>query len=241
MILSVALVASWYYTKYWLLSNILAICVACAIVKIFRFNALYPAFLVLLGFLVFDIFWVFMGPALFSGHSIIHEVQNDLDFPLKLAVPGFNPFVPCATLSIIDIVVPTFYISFISRFGKEQQTNIYYLAHITAYAISLGIFTLVMVYSGTKQPALLYIIPSLFFTTFVVAGLRREWGSKLSLDSAVEADGFRPNGKKNTGQDKGEEPTARGMEKFDVRDFTGAKNIADFRKFEDESAKEENP
>ena len=94
LILSVLLVASWYLLRHWILSNILAICVACAIVKIFRFNALYPVFLLLLGFLLFDVFWVFAGPMIFNGHSVIHEVLSDIDFPLQLAVPGFNPFVP---------------------------------------------------------------------------------------------------------------------------------------------------
>jgi hypothetical protein len=133
MVLSVSVVLWWYFHRHWIVSNILAICVACAIVKVFRFNALYPAFLILLGFLTFDIFWVFVGPMFFSGHSVIHEVLNGVDFPLKLSVPGFSPFVTCGTLSIIDIIIPTFYISFISRFGKENNTSMYYVAHMITY------------------------------------------------------------------------------------------------------------
>jgi presenilin-like A22 family membrane protease len=94
LFLSLSLVILWYFTRYWLVSNILAICVACAIVKIFRFNAFYPAFLILLGFLLFDIFWVIIGPSLFSGHSVIHEVLSHIDFPLKIVMPGLTPFVP---------------------------------------------------------------------------------------------------------------------------------------------------
>lgn len=93
LILALLLVVLWYFVRHWLISNILAICVACAIVKIFRFNALYPAFLVLLGFLLFDIFWVFVGPWFFNGHSVIHDVLGKIDFPLKLVVPGLSPFV----------------------------------------------------------------------------------------------------------------------------------------------------
>mmetsp|Transcript_22349 Transcript_22349/g.19851 ORF Transcript_22349/g.19851 Transcript_22349/m.19851 type:complete len:234 (+) Transcript_22349:984-1685(+) len=215
-----------------MLSNVLAICVACAIVKILRFNALYPAFLLLLGFLVFDIFWVFAGPILFNGHGIIHEVIQQIDFPLKLAVPGFSPFVDCAQLSIIDITIPTFYISFISRFGKEQGTNIYYLAHVITYAISLAIFTFMMVYTGSKQPALLYIIPSLFLATFITAGMRREWGSKLSMDSTLDPNGVQSNnGSPKKAAD--EETSARGMGRFDSKQFKG--NEEEFQKFQDEA------
>jgi hypothetical protein len=177
-----------------------------------------------------------MGPILFNGHSIIHEVLQQIDFPLKLSVPGFNPFVECAQLSIIDIVVPTFYISFISRFGRDQGTNSYYIAHIFAYAISLGIFTCVMVYTGMKQPALLFVVPTLLFFTFVTAGIRREWGSKLSLDSSLESDGYRPHGKKGNKDDQ-ETTSARGMERFDLKKLT--QDGQEFRKFEDEDGREE--
>lgn len=161
---------------------------------------------------------------------IIHEVQNKIDFPLQLAVPGFTPFVPCATLSILDIVVPTFYISFISRFGRDNGTNSYYLTHVIAYAASLGIFTLIMVYSGTKQPALLYIIPTLFFATFATAGIRKEWGTKLSIDSTLNSEG------KLHGQ---VDPSARSMARFDSKKFQDSPGAHDFKKFEDENGKEE--
>lgn len=195
--------------------------------KIFRFNALYPAYLVLLGFLVFDIFWAFMGPMLFNGHSVIHEVLNGLDFPVQLAVPGFTPFVPCATLSILDIVVPTFYISFISRFGKAQDTNAYYTAHCITYALSLGTFTCVMVYTESKQPALMYIIPGLFLTTWIVAGVRGEWRSKLSFDSRLEDENSRLNGKSGRPSDIGNN---------ELGDVRGGNQ---FKKFQDEQVNEE--
>ena len=130
-----------------------------------------------------------------------------------------------------------FYISFISRFGKEQNTNSYYLAHIFGYAISLGIFTFVMVYTGSKQPALLFIIPTLFMCTFITAGFRKEWGSKLSLDSSLESDGYRPHGKNKTKTGDQEQTNARGMERFDLKKLQ--QDGDQFRKFDDDDYKEE--
>ena len=170
ILLALALVLSWYFLRYWFLSNIIAMWIAWAIVKIFRFNALYPAFLILLGFLVFEIFWVLMSPALFNGHNIIHYVMNELDFPLRIVAPGFTPFFPWASISLLDIVVPTFYVSFISRFGKEQNTNAYYLTHVIVYALSLGVVTWAVVYSESKQPPLMYIIP--FFICYYMGRCR---------------------------------------------------------------------
>lgn len=94
-----------------------------------------------------------------------------------------------------------------------------------------------MVYSGTQQPALLYMIPCLFFTTFVIAGARKEWGSKLSIDSHVEGGGFKtPRGGKKVGE--GEDGSARGMQRFDPKLFKGTET-EEFKKFEDEGNKEE--
>ena len=225
LILSVALISYWYYSRYWLISNVLAIWVSWSIVKIFRFNALYPAYLVLLGFLAFDIFWVFVGPILFSGNSIIHEVLNDIRFPLKIAIPGFSPFVKCGTLSIIDIVVPTFYISFISRFGKENYTSLYYIAHLIVYCVSLGIVTCVMVYTQSKQPALMYIVPWLFIWTFIVSLIRGEWKTTLSFSSTLNDAHFNDSNIDN------------GLAKQDNQTMD-PRDIRAFDKFEDEDNKE---
>jgi hypothetical protein len=96
-----------------------------------------------------------------------------------------------------------------------------------------------MVYTGTKQPALLYIIPILFITTFITAGLRREWGSKLSIDSSLESDGFKTGGKNSSSKEKTEtEASARGISRFDVQQFASNRNSDEFRKFENDDAEE---
>lgn len=97
-----------------------------------------------------------------------------------------------------------------------------------------------MVYTGTKQPALLYIIPSLFITTFVTAGLRREWGTKLSMDSNIETERF------NAGLNKSPskldvEASARGLARFDAHKFAANEPNQEFRKFEDDNANEIQP
>jgi hypothetical protein len=93
-----------------------------------------------------------------------------------------------------------------------------------------------MVYSGSKQPALLYIIPILFITTFITAGLRREWGSKLSIDSSLESDGFKTGGNNSSSNEKPDtESSARGIARFDAQKFESNRNSDEFRKFENEA------
>jgi len=131
--------------------------------------------------------------------------------------------------------VPAFYVSFISRFGREQGTNTYYLAHVIVYAISLAIFTFVMVNTGLKQPALLYIIPSLILATFTTAGIRREWGSKLSIDSSLDGKDLIQVGIKAN-----KEESARGITRFDPKQFSNSEEGGqEFKKFNDDKADEE--
>ena len=81
------------------------------------------------------------SPILFDGDNIIEEVLNNIVFPLRIVVPGYNSFSACGTLSLFDIVIPTFYISFLSRFGQQQNTNSYYISHSIIYALVMGIVT----------------------------------------------------------------------------------------------------
>ena len=236
LLLTLLLMISWYTSKNWILSNLLAIWVSCALVKIFRFNSLYPAFLILLGFFWFDIFWVIVSPILFEGDNIIEEVLNVISFPLKVVVPGYNAFSPWATLSIFDIVIPTFYISFMARFGQQQNTNSYYLSHSIIYALSMGIVTWAMVYSESKHPILLYVIPFLFITTWIVAGIRGEWRNKLSLDSSIEWNDI-DQSNQNFTRPKSESEYNLNIKKFNVNHQVPIQNIAEFQKFDDESSK----
>ena len=237
LFLTLLLMISWWTSKNWLLSNLLAIWVSCALVKIIRFNSLYPAFIILISFFWFDIFWVIVGPMLFGGNNIIEEVLHAIIFPLKIVVPGYNAFSPWATLSIFDIVIPTFYISFLSRFGEQQHTSAYYVSHSIMYALSMGITTWAMVYSESKQPVLIYIIPFLLLTTWIVSGIRGEWKTKLSLDlSLEELDSDR--GHSEIGlqfQDKEANPPIRGADRFDLKQQQEFKNAQEFQKFEDET------
>lgn len=125
-----------------------------------------------------------------------------------------------------------------SRFGKEHNTNAYYFSHSIVYALSLGIFTFAMVYTESKQPALMYIIPLLFITTWIVAGVRGEWKTKLSLDSSIETANLRPRGQLDSSKPD-VEASSRGMERFDPKQLADVRNATNFAKFRDEPDKPE--
>lgn len=87
-----------------------------------------------------------------------------------------------------DLAVPGFYISFVSRFGFQNHTKKYYIMHLVSYLLSicLCIYVVSLGYGG--QPALLYIVPALFSTTFILGGIRGEIGA---LFEGVEMEEFK--------------------------------------------------
>lgn len=83
----------------------------------------------------------------------------------------------------------------------------------------------------------MYIIPSLFITTFLIAGCRKEWGTKLSIDSSLQDDGFRTQGNRKSKLADAQETNPRGMQRFDPKMLQGSAT-EEFKKFDDENAKE---
>ena len=59
--------AGWYFTKNWLLSNLLGLVLAISFLKTVRLTSLLPGILLLSLLFFYDIFWVFITPYFTSG------------------------------------------------------------------------------------------------------------------------------------------------------------------------------
>jgi len=113
---------SWYFTRHWLLNNMLGLSMALTFLKTVRLNRLTPG-LILLGLLFFyDIFWVFFSTRFTSGgQSVMVAVATGFDAPIKLLMPHITmdyPTTNCSLLGLGDIVIPGVFIGFLVRFGK---------------------------------------------------------------------------------------------------------------------------
>lgn len=113
---------SWYFTKNWMLNNLLGIILALTFLKVIRLTTLIPG-LVLLGLLFFyDIFWVFISPKFTNGKSVMVAVATNLDVPIKLLMPHITidyPTSDCSLLGLGDILIPGIFITFMAKFGTE--------------------------------------------------------------------------------------------------------------------------
>ena len=85
---------SWYFTKNWLLNNVLGICLAVTFLKTIKLNKLIPGVVLLSLLFFYDIFWVFISPAFTGGTSVMVAVATGLEVPIKLYMPHLTADYP---------------------------------------------------------------------------------------------------------------------------------------------------
>jgi len=114
---------AWYFTKNWILNNLIGLCLAITFLKSLRLNKMLPGILLLSLLLLYDIFWVFGSKNFTSGgQSVMVAVASGLDVPIKLMMPRILlhdfPTNSCSILGLGDIVIPGLYMGFMIRFGR---------------------------------------------------------------------------------------------------------------------------
>ena len=146
--LSLIVNLSWYFTKNWLISNFIGICFVLMTLRTIKLNNLKVSFILLSGLFIYDIFWVFISPAIFSGNSVMIVVATNLELPVKLVAPTFSKFESCSLLGLGDMVVPGLHMMYASRFGFEIKSWGYYWVNVIAYQLSLIGCVLVLIMTG---------------------------------------------------------------------------------------------
>jgi signal peptide peptidase-like protein 2B len=138
----IAVTLAWYFTKNWILSNILGLVLAITFLKTVKLNTLIPGVLLLSLLFCYDVFWVFITPYFTSGgESVMMVVATGLDIPIKIVMPHItNPYPTstCSLLGLGDILIPGIFIGFMSRFGWDVvNSSIYYYGALVSYTIAL--------------------------------------------------------------------------------------------------------
>ncbi|KAL6047978.1 Signal peptide peptidase-like 3, variant 2 [Balamuthia mandrillaris] len=84
------LVAVWFFTGFWALTDILAFCLGITALCFLRINNLKLATLILWMFFFYDIFWVFISPFIFKD-SVMCVFSLSLSLSLSLSPPWNIP------------------------------------------------------------------------------------------------------------------------------------------------------
>jgi len=174
-LLAAILVVFWYITRHWILNNLIGVGIVCLLFKLVKLPSLKTAFILLGACFCYDIFWVFISKLIF-GESVMVATASAWDIPIKLEWPYFieTPMKSCSVLGLGDIILPGFFVTLNYRFGYYKRTILYYYSSLLAYVLAIFSCGLVLFFTGTGQPALLYIVPMMLFVTTYISYKRGE-------------------------------------------------------------------
>uniref|UniRef100_K1QEH8 Signal peptide peptidase-like 3 n=1 Tax=Magallana gigas TaxID=29159 RepID=K1QEH8_MAGGI len=146
--LSFMIVCIWVLTGHWLLMDALGMGLCVAFIALVRLPSLKVSTLLLVGLLVYDVFWVFFSSYIFSANVMVKVATRPAENPVglfakklhlsgfmrdapKLSLPGKLVFPSIqnsshfSMLGLGDIVMPGLLLCFVLRYDayKKTQTN----------------------------------------------------------------------------------------------------------------------
>ncbi|ELR23636.1 signal peptide peptidase, partial [Acanthamoeba castellanii str. Neff] len=180
MPVALALVVAWLFTRYWLLTDVLALCLGVTAMAFLRLPNLMIASVVLWLFFFYDIFWVFLSAQFFGKNVMVHVATSLPSLPIILIIPrmflkGYS------LLGMGDIILPGLYLAFLYRFdySRHQWTSWaftgYFRVGLISYALGFVWTYVMLILLQIAQPALLYLVPSIMVPTVVMALIKKEF------------------------------------------------------------------
>lgn len=145
-ILSFLIVCIWILTGHWLLMDALGMGLCVAFIALVRLPSLKVSTLLLVGLLVYDVFWVFFSSYIFSTNVMVKVATRPAENPIgilakrfhlfslgneapKLSLPGKLVFPSMqntghfSMLGLGDIVMPGLLLCFVLRYDAYKRTQ----------------------------------------------------------------------------------------------------------------------
>lgn len=175
----------------WPIQDFMSISLCLQILNTVRFTDIQVCSVLLSLALVYDIFWVFISPLLFSENVMIatatgkgHTWNNNTDvppaemIPMLLVVPKIIDWAGGVTLlGLGDVVLPGLLVAFSLRVDviKGYSSRRGYFGYMVfGYAVGLSMAILASVLMRMGQPALLYLVPCTLWPFLMLAWGRGE-------------------------------------------------------------------
>mmetsp|Transcript_33824 Transcript_33824/g.95756 ORF Transcript_33824/g.95756 Transcript_33824/m.95756 type:complete len:423 (+) Transcript_33824:586-1854(+) len=174
----------------WILQDTLAISFAFMFLRIIHLPNMKVAMILLPMAFLYDIFWVFIEPLIFSGPSVMVKVATGGGthevLPMVLVVPYlFSDLPGTSILGLGDIVLPGLLVAYsraVDVARGRTLVNGYFLYIAAGYAVGLTLTYLALVFSifgDAGQPALLYLVPCTLGTMSILGLYRGEFKSLM--------------------------------------------------------------
>ncbi|RMZ52271.1 hypothetical protein APUTEX25_001661, partial [Auxenochlorella protothecoides] len=175
-----ALFSAWYLKqRHWFASNVLGLAFSLQGIEHLSLGSVAVGVILLAGLFFYDIFWVFFTPVMVS-------VAKNFDAPIKLLFPRFLQDAEgkeqFSMLGLGDIVIPGIFVAIVLRYdiAHGRQTR-FFRSSFLGYVVGLTATIMVMNAFKAAQPALLYIVPSVFLFTLAAAALKGKGSGRMYL------------------------------------------------------------
>ncbi|CAF1147061.1 unnamed protein product [Rotaria sp. Silwood1] len=143
-ILSISLVFIWIITGHWLLMDVIAIGLCVSFITLVRLPNLKVSALLLLGLVIYDVFWVYFSHYIFTTNVMVRVATKEAENPLttiakrfnfnryhapRLSLPGKIVFPSMqqqgrfSLLGLGDIIMPGLVLCFVLRFESRKRIN----------------------------------------------------------------------------------------------------------------------
>lgn len=178
---SILIIIVWYQTENFIITNFLVFCFVVCGINMVKIRRLQVILFVAIGFLLYDVWWVFISP-LFFGKSVMEVAARAASSKIPAAMTA--PSVPmpsnhfeggASLLGAGDIMLPGIILDFFIRFDCSYQTNLFVVSFI-GYILGLFIAWLMVFVMNKGQPALLWIFPSVLIPTLAYAKYIKVFG-----------------------------------------------------------------
>ncbi|CAF1404708.1 unnamed protein product [Adineta steineri] len=142
--LSIALVLVWIITGHWLFMDVIATGLCISFIALVRLPNLKVSALLLLGLVIYDVFWVYFSHYIFTTNVMVRVATREAENPLttiarkfnfhrynapRLSLPGKIVFPSMqqsgrfSLLGLGDIIMPGLVLCFVLRFESRKRTN----------------------------------------------------------------------------------------------------------------------
>jgi len=146
-VVSLGIVGVWVVTGHWLLMDAMGMGLCVAFLAFVRLPSLKVSTLLLLGLLVYDVFWVFFSSYIFSANVMVKVATRPADNPVgvmarrlhlgrlgqaapKLSLPGKLVFPSLqhqghfSMLGLGDVVMPGLLLCFVLRYDQQKKAQL---------------------------------------------------------------------------------------------------------------------
>ena len=172
-VVAAAVALVYVLSQHWLLEN----CLACSLLFLLLFHFTVDCgkccFSLLLLTFLYDVCCLFYFSVPNNG-EVSKWLQQKCLWPLVLNFPSLQPSIlkaPCTLIGFVDLLYPSFVLSFARRLDARQGSN-YFKSLLITYSLCLFVHSFLQLLTQTSQPESLLINPVLVMTAAVVAAIK---------------------------------------------------------------------